>query len=138
MPPNRTLRRRFATPMDGLVALLSGEPRDLTGVTVDLEHVPEFNRRVYAIARSVPPGATISYGEIAARLGEPGAAREVGEAMGRNPVPIVVPATAWWRPAASSGDSPRLAASRRSGNCLAIESRHARNEDTLFGLARAN
>ena len=56
-----------------------------------MEGVPAFDRRVYEVARSIPPGATLSYGEIAARLGEPDAARDVGQALGRNPFSIVVP-----------------------------------------------
>jgi methylated-DNA-[protein]-cysteine S-methyltransferase len=74
-----------------IVALLRGEKRDLSGVALDLDGVTEFQRRVYAVARTIPAGATLSYGEIAARVGERAAAREVGEAMGRNPVPIIVP-----------------------------------------------
>ena len=77
--------------IDEIVALLGGEPRDLAAVLLDMEHVPEFDRRVYAIARTVPPGATITYGEIAERIGERGAAQAVGQALGRNPFPIVVP-----------------------------------------------
>ena len=42
-------------------------------------------------ARGIAPGATLSYGEIAARLGERGLARDVGQALGRNPFPIIVP-----------------------------------------------
>jgi methylated-DNA-[protein]-cysteine S-methyltransferase len=53
--------------------------------------VPAFHRRVYEVARAIPPGATLSYGEIAARLGQHGAARAVGQALGRNPFAIVVP-----------------------------------------------
>ncbi len=75
----------------GIVALLDGEPRDLLEVELDLGGVPAFAREVYAVARSVGPGRTCTYGEIAARLGDPGTARAVGGALGRNPVPIVVP-----------------------------------------------
>jgi methylated-DNA-[protein]-cysteine S-methyltransferase len=71
--------------------LLAGEPDDLSGVAVDLDGVPAFHRRVYAAARAIPPGETRSYGEVAAELGEPRAAQAVGRALGRNPVPIVVP-----------------------------------------------
>jgi methylated-DNA-[protein]-cysteine S-methyltransferase len=60
-------------------------------VALDMELVPEFDRRVYSVARAVPPGRTITYGEIAARLGERGAAQAVGQALGRNPFPVVVP-----------------------------------------------
>jgi methylated-DNA-[protein]-cysteine S-methyltransferase len=75
----------------GIVALLDGEPRDLSAVAVDMDGVPEFNRRVYDVARTVAPGETTTYGEIAARIGERGAAQAVGRALGRNPFPIVVP-----------------------------------------------
>ncbi len=76
---------------DGIVALLRGERRDLGTLALDLEDLPPFHRRVYEVARAIPPGATLSYGEVAARLGAHGAARAVGQALGRNPFPIVVP-----------------------------------------------
>jgi methylated-DNA-[protein]-cysteine S-methyltransferase len=75
----------------GIVALLAGRPGDLAAVPLQLEGVPAFDRRVYALARKIPRGATCTYGELAARLGEPGAARDVGQALGRNPFPLVVP-----------------------------------------------
>ncbi len=77
--------------MDGMIALLAGEARDLSAVALDMRDVPGFNRRVYEIARTVAPGATITYGELAAKLGDPAAARDVGRALGENPFPIVVP-----------------------------------------------
>jgi methylated-DNA-[protein]-cysteine S-methyltransferase len=76
--------------IDAVCALLRGEPRDLSDVAIDLD-VPEFDRRVYEIARTIRPGETLTYGEIAARLGDPLAARDVGQALGRNPCPILVP-----------------------------------------------
>jgi O-6-methylguanine DNA methyltransferase len=77
--------------IDGICALLRGELTDLSGVALDMTHVPPFHRRVYEAARGIGPGATLSYGEIAARVGSPGAARAVGQALGRNPFAIVVP-----------------------------------------------
>jgi len=77
--------------IEEIVALFEGEPRDLATLALDMDDVPEFERRVYETARTVPPGATITYGEIAARIGERGAAQAVGRALGRNPFPIVVP-----------------------------------------------
>jgi methylated-DNA-[protein]-cysteine S-methyltransferase len=77
--------------IDDIVALLRGEPRDLKNVTLDWESVPPFHRRVYEVARTIPPGDTRSYGHVAARLGAPGGARAVGQALGRNPFPLVVP-----------------------------------------------
>jgi methylated-DNA-[protein]-cysteine S-methyltransferase len=77
--------------IDAMTALLRGERTDLTFIPLDLDTVPEFHRRVYEIARTIQPGGTLSYGEIASRLGEPNASRAVGQALGRNPFPIVVP-----------------------------------------------
>jgi methylated-DNA-[protein]-cysteine S-methyltransferase len=77
--------------IDGIAALLRGEPSDLPAIALDLAGVPVFNRRVYEVARTIPPGATLTYGDIAARLGTPGSARAVGQALGRNPFPIIVP-----------------------------------------------
>ena len=80
--------------MDAVVALLSGtptEPADLGHVLLDLDGVPPFHQRVYALARRLLPGETVTYGEMAAQLGEPGAARAVGQALGANPFAPVVP-----------------------------------------------
>jgi len=76
----------------GVVALLAGEKRDLRDIALDMTAVPPFHQRVYTVARAIPPGETLTYGEIAARLDAPReAARAVGEAMGRNPFPIIMP-----------------------------------------------
>jgi methylated-DNA-[protein]-cysteine S-methyltransferase len=75
----------------GIVALLSGERRDLRDAVIDDRAIPAFNRRVYAIVRQIPPGETKTYGEIAERLGDKSLARAVGQAMGENPTPIVMP-----------------------------------------------
>ena len=75
----------------GIVELLSGKPNDLRDVVLDLEDVPEFNRGVYDIARAIPPGKTLTYGDIAKKLGGVELSRDVGQALGRNPCPIVVP-----------------------------------------------
>ena len=77
--------------IDAIAALLRGERRDLSALVLDMDRVPAFHRLVYVAARTIPPGSTCSYGEIAARLGTPGSARAVGQALGRNPFAIVVP-----------------------------------------------
>jgi methylated-DNA-[protein]-cysteine S-methyltransferase len=77
--------------IEGIVELLEGKPNDLTDVLLDLEDVPQFHRGVYDIARAIPPGKTITYGDIAKRLGGVELSRDVGQALGRNPCPIVVP-----------------------------------------------
>jgi methylated-DNA-[protein]-cysteine S-methyltransferase len=97
------LRRRFPdadeqTPsgpvnqaIEAVRLLLSGVPEDCSGIAVDLGALPDFERSVLEAARAIPPGETRTYGDIAAAIGAPGAARAVGRALGRNPVPIIVP-----------------------------------------------
>ena len=97
------LRRRFAGALDAppppdirdaismMRALLNGEPTDLSGLRLDMDGVPPFERQVYEAARTIPPGETLSYGQVAAQLGDARRAREVGQALARNPFPIVVP-----------------------------------------------
>ena len=63
---------------------------DLTDVAVDLRVSP-FEREVLEEVRRIPPGETRSYGEIARRIGRPGASRAVGNAVAHNPAPLVIP-----------------------------------------------
>lgn len=82
------------TAIDAIVALLEGhptEPTDLSHLTLDMTGVPPFHQRVYELARRIPPGETLTYGELARLMGEPGAARAVGQALGANPFAPVVP-----------------------------------------------
>lgn len=72
-------------------SLLEGDRDPLLDVPLDMTDVPAFQQRVYEVTRAIPPGRTMTYGEVAARLGEPGAARAVGQALGHNPFAPVVP-----------------------------------------------
>jgi methylated-DNA-[protein]-cysteine S-methyltransferase len=74
-----------------ITAHVGGEPAPLDTIALDLDVVPAFHREVYLAARQIPSGQTVSYGVLARQLGKPGAARAIGQAMGRNPFPIVVP-----------------------------------------------
>jgi methylated-DNA-[protein]-cysteine S-methyltransferase len=97
------MRRRFphvpeAAPPDSvqsviarIQATLEGRHDPLLDVELDMDGIPPFNQRVYAITRAILPGRTLTYGEVASRLGEPGAARAVGQALGHNPFAPVVP-----------------------------------------------
>lgn len=80
-----------AVAIEAIRALLDGEAADLTGLRLDLSRTPEFHARVYEIARAIPPGETLTYGQIAEQLGDKLLARDVGQALGKNPWPIVVP-----------------------------------------------
>jgi methylated-DNA-[protein]-cysteine S-methyltransferase len=77
--------------IEAIRALLNGEPRDLSEVALQMDAVPQFDARVYEVARTIPPGTTLTYGEIATRLGDPAAARAVGRALGSNPFAPIVP-----------------------------------------------
>jgi methylated-DNA-[protein]-cysteine S-methyltransferase len=83
--------RAVGCAIEAIAGLFDGEPDDLGSVALDMGRVPEFERRVYEAARRIPPGSTLTYGELAERIGARGAAQAVGRALGRNPFPIVVP-----------------------------------------------
>lgn len=74
-----------------IVALLGGGSPDLDSIALDMAGLPEFDRCVLEATRRIPRGTTRTYGEIAAEVGDPGAARAVGQALGRNPFPVIVP-----------------------------------------------
>jgi methylated-DNA-[protein]-cysteine S-methyltransferase len=80
-----------ASAITRITALLRGDDDDLASIRLDMAGIPYFNRCVYDLARKVPPGAVATYGEIAERFGDPEAAQAVGQALGRNPFPIIVP-----------------------------------------------
>lgn len=86
-PPSALALRVIAD----IAELLAGGDPDMRALPLDEDGVPDFHRRVYAVVRAIPPGRTLTYGEVAARVGEPGAAQAVGRAMGRNPYPILMP-----------------------------------------------
>lgn len=77
--------------IEGIQALLGGQPRDLREVPLDMARISPFHQQVYAIARAIPPGQTRTYGEVAQQLGGLGLARAVGQALGLNPFAPVVP-----------------------------------------------
>jgi len=81
----------IASAIDRICALLEGGRDDLKDLALDMEGQPEFHKRVYELARAIPPGETRTYGEIAVALGDKTLSRAVGQALGRNPWPIVVP-----------------------------------------------
>jgi methylated-DNA-[protein]-cysteine S-methyltransferase len=81
----------IAAAIERIVAHVRGEPAALDEIALDMDSVPELYREVYAAARQIPSGQTVSYGALARTLGKPGAARAIGQAMGKNPFPIVVP-----------------------------------------------
>lgn len=60
-------------------------------IPIDLEHLSDFTAKVLQTVRFVPFGQTVTYGEIAQRINRPGAARAVGQALAKNPLPLIIP-----------------------------------------------
>ncbi|MDQ0315079.1 methylated-DNA--[protein]-cysteine S-methyltransferase [Amorphus orientalis] len=76
---------------DGIRALMAGEDASFDGAKLDMSAQNSFERRVYAACRAIPRGQACTYGDIAYKLGDRSLARSVGVALGRNPVPPIVP-----------------------------------------------
>jgi len=72
-------------------ALFNGEPRDLAYADLDLTGLPQFDREVIGLALAIKPGETKTYGDLAKALGDVSYSRRVGQALGRNPFPIIAP-----------------------------------------------
>ena len=123
--PVRVAQQRIA-------ALLRGEAVDLASVELDLDGVSDFHRRVYAVARAIPPGQTLTYGEVAARLGEPGAARAVGQALGLNPFAPIVPCHRVLAAGGRSGGFSAHGGARTKLQMLEMEGAHLGGTRGLF------
>ena len=82
---------RVGQAMRAVERYLAGKRVDFSKVDLDLAGVGDFHRQIYEAARGVGWGETVTYGELARRVGSPGAARAVGQAMGRNPIPLIIP-----------------------------------------------
>lgn len=113
-------------------ALLRGEPVPLSGALLDWRFVPPFNRRVYEVALRIAPGRTLTYGEVAARLGEPGAARAVGQALGSNPFAPIVPCHRVLAAGGRMGGFSAPGGTATKLRMLAIEGARVGDEPSLF------
>ena len=74
-----------------IVALFAGEPIDLSYAVLDVSGLAAFDRSVYELSLAIKPGETKTYGDLARALGDLAYSRRVGQSLGRNPFPIVVP-----------------------------------------------
>ena len=82
---------QLAAARTAIDAALGGDDGALAALALDLEDRPAWDRAVLGAVRTIPRGATRSYGEIARQVGSPGAARAAGGAVGRNPVALAIP-----------------------------------------------
>lgn len=95
-PATAAARRLIEQTREELAEYLAGE-RVFFSVPVDLSGTPPFQRRVLEAARRIPFGEARPYAWVAERIGHPHAVRAVGTALGRNPVPLIVPCHRVWR-----------------------------------------
>ncbi|MCW2950915.1 MAG: methylated-DNA--protein-cysteine methyltransferase [Conexibacter sp.] len=118
--------------IDAIAALVGGEARDLAAIALDLADIRPFHRRVYELTRAIAPGATRSYGELATDLGEPGAAQAVAQALGRNPLPLVVPCHRVLAAGGAVGGFSGAGGTATKRRLLAIEGAPGYGDPTLF------
>ncbi|MDH3680280.1 MAG: methylated-DNA--[protein]-cysteine S-methyltransferase [Acidimicrobiia bacterium] len=83
--------RAIGEAIDAMVALLDGDDVDLRPIEVDVGSPAPFDEAVWGVTRSIPRGSSLTYGQVAERIGQPGAAQAVGRSLGANPCPIVIP-----------------------------------------------
>lgn len=114
--------------------LLAGGRDDLADIPLDLDGQSAFNLRVYEIARAITPGETSTYGEVAKAMGEPGAARSVGRALGENPWPIVVPCHRVLGRSGAMGGFSAPGGAETKAKLLTIEKARTDKVPTLFDL----
>lgn len=141
----RAFARRFpgaeeASPTDGVAqveaavcALMRGEPADLSHALLDFARVPAFHAQVYEIARGIPAGQTLTYGEVAAQMGDRLLAQKVGEALGKNPWPILIPCHRVTAAGGKLGGFSARGGAQTKLKLLAIEGAKAAAQGDLFG-----
>lgn len=117
--------------IDGIQALLDGSAADLSSVPVVLD-VSDFDRAVYDVTRSISRGSTLTYGAVAAEVGRPGGAQAVGGALGRNPVPVIIPCHRVLGAGREVGGFSAPGGASTKQRILAIEGVSGFGEPTLF------
>jgi len=123
-----------ATTVDAITRLLAGERIDLGDVVVDHAGIDDFDRRVYAVTRAIGPGRVLTYGEVAARVGVDASARAVGQALGRNAMPIVVPCHRVVATGGGLGGFSAPGGTQTKRRMLAIEDAHPSGPPGLFDV----
>lgn len=120
--------------IEAILAYVAGAQVEFDTFELDLEAVPAFHRAVYADMRSLRWGQTTTYGAIARRIGEPLAARAVGQAMRANPMPLVIPCHRVMGANGRSGGFSAPGGVSTKMKMLAIEQASAPNGQLAFGF----
>jgi methylated-DNA-[protein]-cysteine S-methyltransferase len=121
--------------IEGITALLRGEPADLSRIRLDMSAIKYFNQRVYALTRTIARGETRSYAEVAAGLKLSGAVHSVAEALGRNPFVIIIPCHRVLEAGGDAGRSSPNAGAISKRRLLSIEGARGQvSGKTLFDV----
>jgi methylated-DNA-[protein]-cysteine S-methyltransferase len=123
---------KVAEAIRSVVRMLDGEAVDVDRIEIDLSTAEPFERMVYAAARAIPRGEIRTYGELAATIGQPGAARAVGVVLGRNPIPILVPCHRILASGGKSGGFSAPGGTATKFRILAIEGARRPDDTGLF------
>ncbi len=118
--------------IDLVQRLLAGQQVDLAAIPVDLGGLGQLDRKVLEHTRAIPQGETRTYGEVAKAIGSPGAAQAVGAALGRNPVPIVIPCHRILAAGGKSGGFSAPGGAMTKLKILEIERARRPGETSLF------
>lgn len=118
--------------VQAMQAHLAGQAHDLRDVPLAMATVAPFERQVYDAARTLDPGRTCTYGELAQRIGQPSAARAVGAALGANPWPIVIPCHRVLATGGGLGGFSAPGGTETKRALLLLERTMLRREDELF------
>lgn len=122
----------IADVVQAITRLLAGEHVDLSAVALDSADIDDFDRRVYAVTRAIAAGSVLSYGEVAARVGADASARAVGQSLGRNAMPIVVPCHRVVATGGGLGGFSAPGGTATKGRLLAIEDARPAGPPGLF------
>ena len=133
-PPSR--RPAIAAVVADIQRYLAGEAVDFAAVAVDLSGLDPFRQKLYETMRSLAWGDTTTYGELAKKLGATDweGARDVGEAMGRNPVPVVIPCHRVLAAGGKLGGFSAHGGAATKAKLLALEGVHLDGGPRLPGL----
>jgi methylated-DNA-[protein]-cysteine S-methyltransferase len=118
--PPAPIRRAMAA----IERYLGGERVDFAAVELDLAGVSDFHRQIYDAARRISWGETTTYGMLARKTGFPDAARAVGQAMGRNPIPIIIPCHRVLASGGKAGGFSAFGGAETKQRLLALEGVH--------------
>lgn len=125
--------RNVAAVIETLTDMLRGDPVSFDDVPLDHEGISEFDRKVYDLAIAIPSGEMRTYGALAEQLGDRTLARAVGQSLGRNPFPLIVPCHRVLAADGSLGGFSAPGGVEAKKRILALESAHASDRFTLEG-----